>query len=423
MKKEPAEKPAMSVLSEAIKGKAQNPDVVKSFGANKEQVQKEEQKEEQSDDVDTEFDFDGLYTEPQKQDEKEERQEEQKEVLAEDEGNEELHAPTPKASAQWDALKQKRDKWKAKALEIEGELKALKENASKVDQAALEKRISDLEKELNEKSDHLSRIDFENSKEFRDTYIAPVEKITASIERLIPANLSEDVASELAEINKRMGALAGIDGRQNEYYQAVDDFVELAFQSKSAKSKGQALLGDLWDKANELIAAKDLKGKTREEAIRSRQTAEFRSLESIPSELSSELKAFEAENAPRVNVWRDEKLKDEFNYDEFKETSLKKSGELFSEFARTRKITPEIRKLLFAGAMAEMQERERQFSKNILVYQNKRIQELESILNSKGIQIKPRSSESQSSKKSEDSKLEKGKSIIFSKMKERNFIN
>ena len=60
MKKEPAEKPAMSVLSEAIKGKAQNPDVVKSFGANKEQVQKEEQKEEQSDDVDTEFDFDGL---------------------------------------------------------------------------------------------------------------------------------------------------------------------------------------------------------------------------------------------------------------------------------------------------------------------------------------------------------------------------
>lgn len=335
----------------------------------------------------------------------------------EEESDEDIRLPlgaSPKASEQWEKLKGNIGLWKGKFTEAETKLKEAERKLAEV--TAIEERLKAIEEESNQRKKTIDDIQFESSDEFKEAFIAPIQTIASKAEKLFDPDLSQQQIATLGRLNTALTSIAGKEGKESQFYKIVDEMAEEGITSNAAKTKFESLMSALWDKSAELLSVRSAKEKTRDEILKKNGTGIEAAMSQIESELDLDLSEFETSNAQRVKFWASDDLKDIVGYKGKDDPAFGAAKKEISAFLKTRKATPELRKILLAGAMSHTYEKETKLLRDTIAFQTNKIKELEKSLASKGISM-PKSRPNGSSSKKDD-KIDYSRSVLAQAMAE-----
>lgn len=342
--------------------------------------EKQEEKKEEPKESDDVFDnhFDLLLEQADKTEQTEdneekegEKQEEQKESDDDDIDESKI---TGKAAEQWSKLKGSRDKWKNKYAELEKKL-AESPSVSPDELNAMRSQLDEIKKERDSLKSSIDRIDYEQSLDFQEKYVAPIKAVAERIGEILPdsSELDSSESKRLAALSDKLSSLAGIKANKREFFSTVDEIIEEFIPARSLQSAFASEASELWKRATEFYAERENSKALSKKEMEERRKYLAGTRDNIFQELDSGLSEFESKAKQRIEAWNKSA---DFQYGEFKNKDFSQAKQLLAEFAETRKMTPELKELILHGALAPMDRKEKKFVSGVIVAQKNEIESL-----------------------------------------------
>lgn len=280
---------------------------------------------------------------------------------------------TGKASESWNKLKNSRDKWRDRYEELKA-----KTPEKTVDDAAvksLSEQVELLKKERDQYKSSLDRIDYEQSPDFQDRFIKPIQEVSNKIAEILPSpeDISKDESKRLSDLSNRLSNIAGIKQNKREFFEIIDEIADDYIPVKSLRRAFENAAEELWDKTSEFHKEREKGKELSQKEVNERRKHLAGTRDNISSELDRELSDFERRANQRVGVWSSSP---DFGYDKFKSIEFDKAKRLLADFAESRVITPELSELILHGALSPMDRKEKGLVASAITAQRDEIKKL-----------------------------------------------
>lgn len=373
-----------SALADTVKAAITN---IKKEGTEPKKEVKEEKKEEKKEEVQGEPKFKKLFTKELEDDDEPEEEEPKKEEEKNEEDEDNISLPEnnlkgnpikESSRAAFKQLEARRDKWRDQAKQFEAELKKLKEGAaqaadpSKVIESDEYKKVVE---ERNKYKEQLDSIDFDNSPEFKEKYLAPIENTISRIKELMPDDLDKKEAKRLEDLSDKASSLAGKKGMRKQFFNLVDTIKEEFFDGSIGDLFVKEMIS-FWDTSEEFVNAAADKEKIRKEMLEKRKTQIEGDPTHIQKAIEDEIQTYEKAYSKRIEFWKHPQNSADFNYDKYRESSTKEAIEILKDFQKTGKVTEPLRRLVTIGMFGAMDAKEREKTAAFIQLQGKKIEEL-----------------------------------------------
>jgi hypothetical protein len=238
--------------------------------------------------------------------------------------------------------------------------KAHEEKLSKVN-PQLEKEHKELREAHQALRQKFQDLYFEESDEFKETYLEPLKKAESEMVKWLKSHDigdEEEAASTLNPlINDIQKALAS--GDDVKYYEAVDAAAE--YLKPGAKARFLAAAPNLLESFIKKKEAVDNKEKAREEVKKSSLTFAQQQTQISEKAIDDLLNGFESSNKKIIQAYKeDDRYKEYIDYDNTVVAKVKTAKTAIATAVQQRKVTEDLVKLAFSGALSDLRDKEAQ---------------------------------------------------------------
>jgi hypothetical protein len=257
---------------------------------------------------------------------------------------------------------------------------------------------------------------FEESEEFQETFVQPLKKAETEMVKWLKSHDIGDEADAgeilnplIAKIQKSLA-----EGDEVKYYEAVDAAAEHLKPGASARFLAAApALIEAFTKKEQAVKDKE---KAREEVKKSSLTFAQQQSQISEKAIDDLLSGFESSNKKIIQAYKeDDRYKEYIDYDNTVIAKIKAAKTSIATAVQQRKVTEDLVKLAFNGALAELRDKEAQgFLARIEELEkandilNRRIEEKDKSIS----RFKPSSKASRSVTESEDDDEEEATSMV-----------
>lgn len=237
--------------------------------------------------------------------------------------------------------------------------KALEEAANK--SKTIEKESAELREAHKALKQKFNDLYFEESDDFIETYVTPLKTAESSMVKWLS---SHDIGDE-AEAKEILGPLITqiqkslSSGDEVKYYEAVDAAAEHLKPGSSARFRASA--PTLWDAYSKKAEAIKDKEKAREAIKKTSLTFAQQQAKESDKVIDTLLSDFEKSNEKIIRAYKeDDRYKDYIDYDNTVVAKIKDAKLAIATAVQQRKVTDDLVKLAFAGAMSGLRDKEHQ---------------------------------------------------------------
>lgn len=217
-----------------------------------------------------------------------------------------------------------------------------------------------IKKEVDEIKKWRSDRYFEESPEFKETYITPVKESEDKIKFYLENAGIEPDSREEQDVKRNLAFLAkhAADGDEVKFNQYVDKLADL-FEGKVTQTKFIGITDHYFQKVQNRNRALTDKESARKEILAKDAELIAGSRPVVEEMIRSYVSQYEQDNEAFVEFFRSEKAKDFFKYDETIEAGKKRAADLISEMVTNRRPSKELLQLVTKGIIGDISEKEK----------------------------------------------------------------
>lgn len=221
------------------------------------------------------------------------------------------------------------------------------------------KKLRDQLKELKQWRDERY---FEESPDFKDSFVTPVIEQENKIKTYVESIGIEPGTTAESEIKRGLSFLHKYanEGDETKFTLYVDKVLEQFPNSPTLKAKFVNATDAYFSSTTKRNNALKNKEEARKEILKKDAEVVSTSRAAVEEVLKAQLSEFEEKNSQFVEFFRSDKAKDFFKYDETVEQGRKKASDLLTEAFTSRRPSKELLALVTRGILGEISDKEKQ---------------------------------------------------------------
>lgn len=225
----------------------------------------------------------------------------------------------------------------------------------------LEQENSQLKKELDEVKKWRDERYFEESPDFKESFITPAVEAEKKIVGYISSIGIESGSREESEARRGLALLNKYaqEGDETKYTMQVDSLLEVFPTSPTLRAKFTNATDDYFNRVQKRDNALKNKEEARKEILKKDAETIQGSRTVVQEVIAAQLSEYERNNKQFVDFFRSDSAKDFFKYDDTIASGKQKAADLLSEMTANRKPSKELISLVTRGILAEISEKEK----------------------------------------------------------------